>query len=208
MKKSILIFCVISTMCLSCKQILLKQYGVTQPRLENYASLNAFLEKNGVVGMSIYALKDTATLNDQYRKKLVGMPEAYFYNKEGNFVPYKETAKSCNAGVSLFLDSIGGFNKLPFDATKNIRALLPNIVELDKGNTVKTVSTLPKSDIYVVMNWAKYIGKVNKAKTWDWLDIINKNREKNPLKITVILLSFDYQESWGITKKDIPKFNF
>jgi hypothetical protein len=205
MNKTILLLCALSMM--SCKKILLMQYGVKQPRLENYASLNTYLEKNGIKGLSIYALKDTAALMTQYKKKW-RMPEAYFYNKNGYFVPYKQTAKSCNAGVSPFLDSVGNFNKLPFDATKNIAELLPDIIELNKDNKANSVASLPESDVYVVMNWAKYIGKLNKDKIWDWLDHIQKNRDKIPLKITVILLNFDYQETWGITKKDVPEFIF
>ena len=207
MKKLLPILCIIAVICLSCKQIMLKQYGVAQPKIENYASLNRYLLSNGIEGIKIYAMKDTASLMAQYAQK-ISMPEAYFYNKDGYFVPYKETEKACNAGVSPFLDSVGSFNKLPFEATKNISDLLPDIAELNPDNTVSAVKALPKSDVYVVMNWAKYLGKVNKDKTWDWIDHIKRNGAKSPQKITIVLLSFDYQETWGITKKDIPKFSF
>ena len=193
---------------LSCKRILLAQYGVKQPKIESYASLSSFLEKQNIRTKELYGFADTGKLYAKMKLGEVGIPEAYFFNKNGYFVPYKPAAKSCNASVSPFLDNMAtNFNTLPCDSSRHLTKELGYLVNLKTQQKVQ-LTDLPESDVYAVMYCAKYIGKVNKDKIWDWLAHIEMIQSKTKFKITPVLVSVDYLDFWHITQKDIPKFNF
>ena len=192
----------------SCKKILLAQYGVKQPKIESYASLSNFLEKQDIRTKELYGFADTTAFYAKLRMDGFSAPESYFFNKNGYFVPYKPAAKSCNASVSPFLDNMAtNFNTLPCDSSRHLTRELGYLVNLKTQQKVR-LTDLPESDVYVVMYCAKYIGKVNKEKIWDWLAHIETIQSKTKFKITPILVSADYLDFWHITQKDIPKFAF
>ncbi len=185
----------------SCKFVLLKWYGVKQPKLEETASLNKFLQKKDIQNNQIYTFKNVDSLNSFYKSGL-GIPEAAFFNSAGLFIPYKETPASCNGGVKDFITDLKD-KAIQADTNFHIQKLL-NQIETEKQPVA--LADLPKTDFYMLMYWAKYLGKTN-GKILDWEKEIAKARAKG-LSITAIYVSCDYQKSWGISKKDIPKFNY
>jgi hypothetical protein len=62
-----------------------------------------------------------------------------------------------------------------------------------------------KNDLYLVMYWAKYLGKINKRKVFEWLNLVEDARKRG-LKIRVLKINADYQQFWGLKKNDLPQF--
>lgn len=197
------IFC--SAILISCKTILLKTYGVRQPVIENEASLVSFLKEIEI--KEIPQLYVYNSVQAYYTAQANGarIPDAKFFNKNGYFVDYKLTPGDCNAQVGPFIESSENINNMPFDRNVHIKDLLENVVEIRTQNPVETDEN---TDGYLVLYWAKFIGgKLNKEKSLDWLNIYNDAKQKG-VNIRLIFLNMDYQDFWGITNKDIPKYEF
>jgi len=192
------------TLAPSCTYILLKMEGVKQPKLENYQSLSKYLSSRGIDTSEILCFKDTAALHTFYKSD-IGMPDAQFFNKDKKFVDYRQSINDCNGMVSVFLGNIDSINlETPVEG-EILDPYLNNLVLEKTGQ--KFILENQSYDAYMVVYWAKYLGKVNKRKVYDWQELAKKANQ-NGEKIRMILVSVDYQEFWGITKDQIPKFDY
>ena len=198
----VFLFILLALVFSNCKFVLKKVYGITQPKLEDDVSLNNFLRKLKIKDEPIYTFKNIDTLYKFYSK--ASIPEAFFFNQQGFFVDYRETPTSCNAGIKNFIADLKNRSQDRLDTNKIIHNHTIRLVDKNKQTVV--FEQLPKTEFYVVMYWAKFIGKTNN-KILDWQKAIAEARKKG-LSITTIYVSCDYQKSWGIVKKDIPKFKY
>jgi hypothetical protein len=198
-----LTFCSLSM--IGCKTALIKSYGIKQPVIENEASLTSFLKEIGVVEVPrIYAYN---RMQSYYTAQISGasIPDAKFFNKNGYFVDYKLSPTDCNAQIGPFIENSQSINNLPFDKSIQIKDILGNVVEIHSRNPVKIDEN---ANGYLILYWAKFIGgKLNKAKSLDWLNVYNDARQKGA-DIQLIFLNMDYQDFWGITNEDIPGYEF
>jgi hypothetical protein len=200
MKKTILFL--LAALCLvQCKRALLAAYGVRNPGFEDRASLNDFLEKHEVRDARLLVFADTAALTRFYRRGL-GLPEARFFNASGHFVPYKEEAETCNAGVRDFITDLAGTASTAADPGQTLAQELDRVYSLSDGKPFE-IAALPPADYYVVAYWARYIGKINK-KVWDWQTEIEKARAKG-VRIELLLVNADFQKLWGLGDDQLPK---
>lgn len=201
---TLLLLTVLLVLTTSCKYLLIKSEGIRQPKIENYESLSKFLLSKGIDTSEILCFKDTLALNIYYRNDFK-IPDALFFNREKKFVDYRTSVTDCNGMVSVFIGNIDSINlKEPIEE-KILDSYLNNLVLEKTGQ--KFMLENQRYDAYMVVYWAKYLGKVNKRKVYDWQELAKKANQ-NGEKIRMILVSVDYQEFWGINKNQLPKFDF
>lgn len=191
--------------CLSCKRALLAVYGIKLPAIETYETLHTYLEGLGMGQETIYVLKDTNELNF-FITHHVSMPEAFFFNGKGDFVQYKETPQSCNAGVANFTKQMAQLDSMQTDSTYNLSFFTDRMRRLQQSG-MSPVGVEPQQNAYVVMLWARYLGKLNKDKIFDWVQHIHE-AQKEGVKVQYFLVSYDYVTDWGVTEDDLPEVEF
>ena len=189
----------------SCSFYLRKMYSIHSPKIKTQNSTLAYLQKHNATTDFLLIAKDTTDLNNTLNV-LKSFPDAYFYNKDGYFLDYRETPTSCNAGVSVFIDGLKNASQQISDTTRTLNAMLLNKINLNTQSSFST-NDLPKADYYVLITWAEYMGKLNKEKSFDWLTHIHEANQQG-ITIVPILLNLDYYDFWGISQKDLPHFNY
>jgi len=188
----------------SCTKLLLISEGVKQPAIENYNSLSKFLLSKGIDTSEILCFKDTTALNAFYKSRF-GIPEAQFFNKEKKFVDYRQSITDCNGKVSVFIENIDSINlESPIEG-EFLDTYLNNLVVEKTGQ--EFILENQNYEAYMIVYWAKYVGKVTKRKVCDWQEHVRKVNQ-NGKRIRMILVSVDYQEFWGISKDQIPRFDY
>ncbi len=191
-------------LAISCKRLLFYHEGIKQPALENHQSLSKFLFSNGIDTSEILCFKDTQALYTFYRSK-IGMPEAQFFNKEKKFVDYRNSIKDCNGMVSVFIKKIDSINLVPPIEGKLLDHYLGNVVIGKTGH--KFILENQDYDAYMVVYWAKFLGKVTKRKVSEWQELAKKQNQ-NGQKLRMILIGVDFQQLWGISKDQLPEFDY
>lgn len=189
--------------CLNCKRALMAVYGIKKPAIETHESLHAYLDGLGMGEEPIYVLKDTNELNF-FIESHVSMPEAFFFNSNGEFVQYKETPQSCNAGVANFTKQMAELDSMKTDSAYNLAYFLDRMRRLPG---MSSIEVKPQQNAYVVLLWARFLGKLNKDKIFDWVQHIQE-AQKAGVQVQYFLVSYDYITDWGITEKDLPEVEF
>jgi hypothetical protein len=197
MKTGLLI--VFATLLLSsCTKVFMYSYGLRNPKVESERTLNAYLKKKDL-GESTLVFKDTAALMKFFLSG-IGMPEARFYDKNGYLMLYRDE-KKCNAQNDSLISFLDPVNVINVDSSQNIREY---IKQLRKANGTEIhPGEVQGQDFYLIMYWAKYLGKMNSDKVGEWektLASLNKNVKVTPLKVSV-----DYMNFWELDKKSMIK---
>jgi len=185
----------ISTFCLGCQTTVKTAYGIKKPRLETQASIKKYLVKNKVDTSHVYVLKDLSAFVTASSKNLLSIPDAVFFNKNGNLVRYKKETEDCNAKVDDFIAEIGNFSALPEDPNIKMDELLGMLYG-------KPISA--KADVNVFITWTVYAGRLNKTKAFEWIKLMEKAKA-NGIKANWYLLNCDYQKSWNLPPQAIEK---
>ena len=167
-------------------------YGIKNPSLEDEQSVKKYLLKQHIDTSNVYVFKDLNSYSAASKMKMLSIPEAMFFNKDGYFVPYKEEAVNCNANVNKFIMDISAFSEKPADETKKMDNLMAIIVSTNNKQP-------QRADINVFITWAKFAGKLNREKAFDWIDLLQKAKAQG-IKVNYYLLNCDFQKSWGIPK--------
>lgn len=182
----------------SCTKLILYSYGMRNPKIENEKSITKYLALNKLDTNNNFALKDTATLNKFYQSN-IGTPEIRFYDKNGYLMLYRDD-KKCNGQNDSLITFLNPKNVVRIDSTENIFNYINQIKTL-RGENVN-VDEFKDYDYYLIMYWAKWLGKVNSIKMTDWEGNLSKKRD---LRIKTIKLSTDYMNFWPLDKKDMVK---
>ena len=192
-RKYLIVLVVILVIFVSYKPLLLWYFDVQEPKVESQESLKEYLKSNQWdFGENIYTFKDAISLKKFYKINH-SLPDVKFFNSRGAFIDYRKTPKSCNAGVNVLLNDLGQLQNKT-DSKINIENALANIVD-DSGR--QPLYEKNKYDYYIILYWARYIGKLNKTKVFDWkqhIDNINKN---NDTKIKMYFVNCDEQMFWS-----------
>lgn len=188
MKKLIFILTTIILLT-GCTPVLKTLYGIKNPKLTTTEKTKGFLNKKNIEGKDIYFK------NAKYFAKAANasfqIPGAVFYNKNGQEVVFKNTAKECTNDITLFIENISTINTLPTKEGLNLNELLQYVVD-SNGNSI----TVDKdADAIVFINWSTYMGKLNKT-VFEWTDIIQKMPKNSNVKVDYYLLSFDLLDKW------------
>ncbi len=181
----------------NCKTLTKMSYGIKNPSFKKNYELYNFLKKNNVDSKSIYFFKDFITMAKGYELKYSTIPDAYFFNQNGNFIPYKKNTEKCNAKVDDFITDLKNinFNK---SENKNIKDFIP-LLSNDKNKEIVL------NEITVLITWATFLGKTNKKKAFEWIKLLEQAKEKG-IKVNYYLINYDLQESWELNndeKKEI-----
>ncbi len=188
----------------SCRFILIKMEGIKQPKIENHQSLSKFLLSSKVDTSEILGFRDTKALFEYYATE-IGAPDARFFNREKKLIDYRSIETDCNANVSPFIEKIDSINSLKPVPGKTMDDFLKNLVVEKTALDFKLEDQ--EYDAYIIIYWAKYLGKVTKSHISEWQKLITKvNNDKK--KIRMILVNVDYQSFWGCQPSDVPKFDF
>lgn len=195
MKKKIMAvaFC---SLFFSCKSTLKTIKGIKDPKIETYSATKKYLYKKDMDTARVVYFKDFNSFAQASKKRLLQVPNALFFDKDGNFVDYRKSATDCNAKVDDFIQDLNTFNEAKKDATKTIADLKQLVVGANKN----LLSEKP-GEITVFITWAKFAGTLNKEKAFDWVKLLEAAKQKG-LNVNYYLLNCDFQENWNLTKEE------
>jgi len=192
MKKTIA-YCIVLCFVLiatGCRALLLKMYGIKDPAVETRATITAKARKFGLDTTNIVAVTSEAYLN-VLKNEAHGIPDAAVFNALGEYIEYRETDTSCNAGLFRFIPGL----TLQKAYTKNNKTTLA--AELEKCRNLSGTGLAKeiegKADFYVLVYWTVYSGRLNKdhVKVWEQQALENKN-----CTVSVIKVDLDWQAWW------------
>jgi hypothetical protein len=183
------------TLLVNCKTLTKISYGVKNPNFKKNVELYNFLKKNNINLKSIYFFKDFDNMIKGYELKYSTIPDAYFFNQNGNFIPYKSNTEQCNAKVDDFITDLKNINNNKSE-NKNINDFIP-LLSNDKNEVIVL------NEITVIITWATYLGKMNKQKAFEWIKLLEQAKDKG-IKVNYYLVNYDLQECWEM-KSDEKK---
>lgn len=182
---------------INCKTLTKISYGVKNPNFKKNNDLYSFLKKDNVDSKSIYFFKDYDNMIKAYQLRYSTIPDAYFFNNNGNFIPYKSNAEQCNAKVDDFITDLKNIN-INKSENKNINDFIP-LLSNDKNEVIVL------NEITVIITWATYLGKMNKQKAFEWIKLLEQAKDQG-IKVNYYLVNYDLQECWDLSsdeKKEI-----
>ena len=187
----------------SCRTVLKSVYGIHQPGLEKVNNLNPYLYSLGTTDtLYSYFCNDTASLYKVFQIS-GGLPDIISFNSKGNSVSYKTHEKQCNGKVSEFLTKGNKLDSLDSEFPHYVFSLA-TFLNLMRPIHEVNLSTNTNKPVVIIL-WSKWIGqKLNKEKTISWVSEV-KGSGKNYI---IAFLNLDFLSEWGISKKDIPKFEY
>jgi hypothetical protein len=182
-------------LCSGCQTALKTAYGIKKPKLETTQSIKKYLVKQDIDTSNVYVLKDIKAFLSASQKKMLSIPDAIFFNKQGNLVRYKKETEDCNAKVDDFIAELENFSALPED---------PNITMTEFLGMLEGGPINQKADINVFITWTVYAGRLNKTKAFEWIHLIEKAKAKG-INANWYLLNCDYQKSWNLPPQALEK---
>jgi len=188
MKK--LIFLLLTIIVLSsCKQILVRLYGVKKPKIESNETVVRMLEKEKVYYDYLFRLKSINSFNI-VQKQFEKANSIIITDNDLN-VLVTEDSSLCHMGVRSTGKQLIRNSELILKAkrSKNLTAVFQK--ELNCINCKKTFDFSDKK-IIVLMTYAKFLGFNDKVSD---IDFINELKEENLLdKVNVVLVNMDFVE--------------
>jgi len=179
----------------SCNQIIKKFAGVHDPRPESVESLMKFLKKKGLSQDHVYVFKDSTSFIDHFQYSWT-FPKAYVYNQDYLLLDVIEK-DTCTKQTWNMVEALSGAGSYPVDSNRTLPQLLKNIERTDGQEP--GANTLPLSDFYVVLYWAKFTGKVSIRE----IKFIEKTlaAKQDSMNIELLKVSCDPLVSWGSEKQ-------
>lgn len=177
---------------LSCQPIMMKLYGVKDPDVENEKSIVKKALKYGLDTTNIVTVNShdfPSALTQQ------GIPDGAIYDKDGNYIEYRQTDTSCNAGLFQFIPDLNTANQYNKPDSSNLSQQLMKFRDL-KGNSIRNVES---ADFYLLLYWTVWTGKLNKDHVKVWEDLAKSNKN---CKIKVIKVNLDIQEYWDEQERE------
>lgn len=165
---------------------------VKNPKFKNMSELYFFTKKHDVNLNSIYCFESWDKMTTAFNLKYSSIPNAYFFNKKGNFVNYKKTTNDCNAKVDDFIENLEIFSTNKSDSLRNINQVL-TLIKNDKNDKIK------QGDITILITWASFLGDVNKDKAFEWIKLLERAKDKG-IKVEYYLINYDLQKSWNLSE--------
>lgn len=172
----------------SCSPILKMAYGIKDPKITDTEKTQKYLVKKNIQGKDVYfnSAKDLG----QATKGNFNLPDAIFYNKEGQQVEFRVSASECANDITKFIENINQINFLPEKEGISLGELLQHISDSEGNSIIADTS----ADAFVFLNWATYMGKLNKS-VFEWADVLQKSSDNN-IKVEYYLMSFDFLDRW------------
>lgn len=174
----------------SCRPILNVYYGIKQPSNKSEDDLLKYLKRKSINDDNIFYLKDTVAFKEVMATQRT-IPEIEVYNKEGYFIPYKDTG-FCSAPGYVYLRSICDNVKKDPVMTRHISERTKQIIPC-KNNKVFEGYQPGDYDYTVILLWATYTGRLNKDHVRVWEESI---QQAKGCKVRVFKVSEDVMEIW------------
>jgi hypothetical protein len=175
-----------------CKPIILLINGVKKPRIENEKSLRRNAFKHGMDTTNIVTV-DSKFFIEKYIQD--GFPDASIFNAKGEYIEYRQTDSSCNAGLFRFIPDLHRDSTYALTGRLKMQEEIPKYRDM-KG---KPFTLNDKADFYVFVTWTSWIGRLNKDHVKVWEDLAKKNTQS---VIKVIKVNLDIQEHWDKNERD------
>lgn len=191
MKKEVILVCSLLIL-ISCKPIMLKLYGIKQPDVENGKTITKKALRYDLDTSNI------VTVNSQDFLQVLnkhGIPEGAVYDRNGDYIEYRQNEKSCNAGLFDFIPSLNLKEKYRQPDSADLQTELNKYRDL-RGNKLKTTDS---ADFYLLIYWTVWTGKLNKDHVKIWEDLARENKN---CSIKVIKVNLDIQEYWDQQARD------
>ena len=193
LKSSIILLMLLVILTLtSCKNILLKIYGIKDPKTENEISILKYAEEKKLHTDNIVTVTSKDFLSVIKGK---GIPDADIFDANGEYIEYRKTASDCNAALFQFIPDLNKEKKYDKTGKTNLSTELNRFRDL-KGNPLQAI---PTADFYVLIYWNAWTGKLNNdhVKIWEDYAYANKNAT-----IKVLKIDLDFQEYWNKAERD------
>ncbi len=169
-----------------CQPIVKMMYGIKNPDIEN---------KNSIIKKALKYNLDTNNIVTVNGKDFLptpkgkGIPDCDVFDKNGNYIEYRETDTSCNAGLFDFIPALALNQTYKMPKAPNLRTTLAKCRNL-KGELIQPTYD---ADFYVLIYWTVWAGKLNKDHVKIWEDQARNNKN---CKVKVIKVNMDMQEYW------------
>ena len=157
-------------------------------KIEKDSSIIQYLNENKIEFSTnqIATLKGIGTFAEYGRAKKLVVPDAYFFNSNGELI--KNNGKGTYCGAEL--KKLEKISKYKSDPNQTLEKFLKDIIILDDSE----FSDEP-ADIYIVITWAKFASSESQT-SLNWFSSLQKQEKLN---IKILLLNIDVQESWKLT---------
>jgi hypothetical protein len=180
----------------SCKTIMMKMNGVTNPRLVTESQTISYLNRKGFTNLNSYFVCRDSLSEFKIINMIKAIPETNFFNNKGELLVYGDSI--CPGLAAQFSRSLIKEGKYRVNSAYSFGNLMKLIRPVEDGK-----GTVPANiDYIVVFYWAKFVGNIN-DNVFELGKELNKNKD---LKIHYVFVNVDFLKSWGMKK--IPEFNF
>jgi hypothetical protein len=174
---------------------MLKLYGFKNPDFESQEDIVKFQEEIGFEGFPSYGLKAEAWFNP----KRLSVPDLFVFDKDGNYIPYKDSLKpNCNGPAELFLTELDPAKKYTFSDDYTLRTFS----DLLEGQECQppNFSPVKNVDFFIFMNYASFTGKkIYREKSSIWLDSLQHNTK---IRYQLCLVNMDLKSCWSEEQKN------
>jgi hypothetical protein len=192
MKRTLIIILpILFTISQSCQTIGKKLYGIKNPKVETVESVEKYLSSIDLPSDNNLFCKDIVSYKTVMEIFGKSLPEAILFNSEGKMLTYKQNNQDCNAGLFETIPKLTKNSTLQTIGNTEINTFITHLVDRNGSK----IQGLPKADYILFINWAKYIGKLNKDHVKVWEELANKNQNA---KIIVYKINMDIMESWNV----------
>lgn len=178
----------------SCQKIMLRYYGVKQPKEETASSLYDYLRKRIAVDSQQIA---HFTGYQQYAEFGPEAPEVYIFNREGYRLRYKPDSIDCSGGLTLFLEQWEQMDKLDIDSSLQLSDWTPFF---QQAFSQKSYSMAEDSDYVFFIFWGKCLGRINQS-AYDWYEQIEAINAKGKERLELQMIAVDPIEGWEKPEK-------
>jgi len=177
---------------LNFENIILSLYGLNDPKIENEQSI---LESANEYGLDT---KNILTVNGEDYYTVIseaGIPDCDIFDKDGNYIEYRETDTSCNANLFQFIPNLTKSKSYNKTGKSSLSEKLEKLRTLDGKN----VPQLEEADFYILLYWTTWSGYLNKDHVKVWEDLARDNKNSN---IKVMKVNLDIQNYWDEKVKE------
>jgi hypothetical protein len=191
MRKALFVFLAIF-LSAGCQPIMKKLYGIKKPGVENEVSIKKLAYKLEL------DTTDIVTVNSQDFYTVLkeqGIPDGAIFDSNGEYIEYRQTDSSCNAGLFAFIPELSLGKDYNKTHKTDLNTEFKKFRDL-KGNEIEIEGD---ADFYLLVYWTIWIGRLNKDHVKVWEDLAKKNTN---CKIKIIKVNLDLQEYWDEKERE------
>lgn len=172
-----------------CNRIMLALQGAHHPRIESKESVIVAANKYNIDTGNLYFISDSAIYSKIYND-IDQLPWIRFFNTDGYEITVQYST-DCSNEIHNSIDSLCYWTSYNIDSTKTLTEALKGTIDINellfKNKSVEVY------DIYAVIYWTVFIGKLNIKHTEVWE---RKISSFDNLNSKVYMLNCDYLREW------------